>query len=195
MRLEALEFLERIKIGVLVIEVHHEADGDEVVFQMIQERAAAGLETERPAEGMLHETLFVLLRLDLPELLDADAEFLRLAIFREVEFGNQLLGERSTHALSNKHIFAVQFHAAGEVRTRLAVLLDAHIAGGDADDGAFVIIEHFRGGKARIDLDAEPFRLFRQPSTDQPERDDVIAMIVHQGRHHEIRQADGAGRA
>lgn len=68
--------------------MHHEADGNEVAFQMIQERAAAGLETQRPAEGMLHEALFVLLRFDLPEFFDADAEFLRLATLRQVEFGN-----------------------------------------------------------------------------------------------------------
>ncbi len=72
--------------------MHHETDGNEVIFQVIQERATAGLETERPAEGVLHEALLVLLRLDLPELLDADAEFLRLAIFGQVESGNQLLG-------------------------------------------------------------------------------------------------------
>lgn len=89
----------------------------------------------------------------------------------------------------------MQFHAAGEVRTRLAILLDAHVAGGDTDDGAFVIIKHFRCGKARIDLDTESLRLFRQPPTDQPKRDDIIAVIVHERRHHEIRQADGAGRA
>ena len=174
--------------------MHHETDGDEVIFQMIQERTTAGLETQRPAEGVLHEALLVLLRLDLPELLDADAEFLRLAIFGQVESGNQLFGERSAHALADQHVFAVQFHAAGEVRARLAILLDAHIAGGNADDSAVVVIKHFRGGKARIDLDAEPFRLFRQPATDEAKRDDVIAMIVHQWRHHGVRQADGARR-
>ncbi len=110
-------------------------------------------------------------------------------------FGDQLLGERAAHALADQRIFAEQLHAAGKARAWLAVLLDAHVAGGDADDRALVVIEHFGGGKARIDLDAEAFGLFGQPATDIAERDDVIAVIVHQRRHGEIRQADRAGGA
>ncbi|MCY1244769.1 hypothetical protein D9M72_578660 [compost metagenome] len=34
-----------------------------------------------------------------------------------------------------------------------------------------------------------------QPATDIAERDDIVAVIVHQRRHGEVRQADRAGRA
>jgi len=44
---------------------------------------------------MLHEAAAMVLRLDLPEFLDADAEFLGLAILLQVELGDQLLGERT----------------------------------------------------------------------------------------------------
>ena len=144
---------------------------------------------------MLHKPLFVVLRLHLPEFLDADAEFLRLAVLLQIEFGNQLLGERATHALADQRILAEQLHAAGKVRPRLAVLLDAHVAGGNADDGTLIVVEHFGGGKARIDLDAQRLGLLGQPPTDETERNDVIAVIVHQGRHGEVRQADRTGRA
>ena len=50
------------------------------------------------------------------------------------------------------------------------------------------------GGKARIDLDAERFGLAGQPAADIAERDDVVAVIVHQRRHHEVGQAERAGR-
>ena len=46
----------------------------------------------------------------------------------------------------------------------LAVLADPHVAGGDADDGALVVVQHLGGGEARIDLDAERLRLARQAS-------------------------------
>jgi hypothetical protein len=48
---------------------------------------------------------------------------------------------------------------------------------------------HERGGrKARIDFDAEIFRLAREPARHLAERDDIFAVIVHQRRQEEIRQ-------
>ncbi len=47
---------------------------------MIEERAAAGGVVERPTERVLHQAFLKALRRDLPELLQPDAEFLRLAI-------------------------------------------------------------------------------------------------------------------
>ena len=85
MRLEALELLERREVGILVVEMHDEADRHEVVVEVIEERAAAGAVVERPAERVLHQARLVLLRRDLPELLEADAEFLRLAAVVEPE--------------------------------------------------------------------------------------------------------------
>src|SRR3712207_6913712 len=53
---------------------HHEADRDQVVLEMIQERAAADAIVKRPAHRVLHEAGPVLLRRDLPELLEARSE-------------------------------------------------------------------------------------------------------------------------
>ena len=79
MRLEALEFLERRQIRVVVIEMDDEADRNQIVVEVIEERAAAGAVVERPAERVLDEAAAVFVRRDLPQLLQADAEFLRLA--------------------------------------------------------------------------------------------------------------------
>ena len=79
MGLEALEFLEGRQVGVLVVQVDDEADRDLVVLEVVEERAAAGLHVERPAERMLDEAGLVVFRLDLPELLEADAVFAGLA--------------------------------------------------------------------------------------------------------------------
>ena len=70
----------------------------------------------------------------------------------------------------------------------MPVLGDAHVAGGNAGDGV-ALEQQFGGGKARIDFDPERFRLAREVTADIAERDDEVAMIAHQRRHYEIRQA------
>ena len=100
-------------------------------------------------------------RIDLPQFLDADAVFLRLASFVELVFGDELLGQRAARAFGEQSVFAAQLHAARKGILRLAVAADAHVAGGDADDFAFVAIEHFGRGEAGIDFDAQFFGLAR----------------------------------
>ena len=193
MRLEALEFLERRQIRIGVVEMHDEADRHQIVVEVIEERAAAGRVVERPAEGVLHQPLAVLVRRDLPKLLQAEAEFLRLASLAEFEPRDQLLAEIAARAFGEQRVFGAQLHAAREGVLRLAVLADAHVAGGDAGDRAVVVVENLGRGKARIDFDAERLRLCRQPAADVAERDDEVAVIAHQRRHHEIRQPQRAG--
>ena len=65
---------------------------------MIEERAAAGAVIERPAEGMLHQSLPVLVGLDLPQFLEPDSKFLRLAFRAKVELCHQLFAEAATRA-------------------------------------------------------------------------------------------------
>jgi len=50
MGLEALEFLERRQIRIGVVEMKDEADRNEIVVEVVEERAAAGGIVERPAE-------------------------------------------------------------------------------------------------------------------------------------------------
>ena len=141
---------------------------------------------------MLHQSLAVFFRRDLPKLLEAEAEFLRIAAFAEAELGDQLLAEIAARAFREQRVLGAQLHAAGEAVLGLAVLADAHVAGGDAGDRAVVVEQHFGGGKARIDLDAERFGLGGEPAADAAERDDEIAVVAHQRRHGEIRQPDAA---
>src|SRR5690349_18996272 len=112
---------------------------------------------------MLYQPRLVLRRIDLPQLLQADAEFRRLAILVETVFGDQDLAERTTRAFGQQRVLAEQFHAAGEAVGRLAVLADAHVAGGNATHFTIVAIDEFGSGEARIDFDAERFGFGRQP--------------------------------
>src|SRR5580704_18706679 len=187
MGLEALEFLEWRQIRILVIEMNDEADGNQIIVEVIKERAAAGTVAERPAHRMLDQAAAMLLRRDLPQFLQADAELLRLPVLRQRETLDQNLGQAAARAFGEQSVFAAQFHAAGEACIVVPVLADAHVASGDAGDGT-VLEQHFGGGKAGIDLDAERFGLFRQITAYVAERDDEIAVIAHQRRQQEIRQ-------
>ena len=140
MGLEALELLERRQIRIFVIEMQHEADRHQIVVEVIEERAAAGFHVERPAEGMLHQPLAMLGRIDLPQLFQAEAEFLRLAAFGQAELGDQLLAEIAARAFGEQRVFGVQLHAAREAVFRLAAFADAHVAGGDAHHRALLVV-------------------------------------------------------
>ena len=130
----------------------------------------------------------MLFRRDLPQFLEPDAEFRRFVAVAEAEAGDQRLREAAAGALGEQRIFRPQFHAAGEGILRLAILADAHIAGGDALDLAVRPVKHLGGREAGIDFDAERLGLGGEPAADLAERDDEIAVIVHQRRHHDVRQ-------
>ena len=53
----------------------------------------------------------VLLGVDLPDFLHAEAELLRLAAFGEVVFGDELLGQRAARAFGEEDVLAAQLHA------------------------------------------------------------------------------------
>ena len=55
MRFVALKFFVGAQVRIGVTEADHVADGDQVVFHVIQERAAVRIRTERPAGGMYDE--------------------------------------------------------------------------------------------------------------------------------------------
>ena len=143
---------------------------------------------------MLDQALLVFGGIDLPDFLQPDAEFRRLALGVEREFRDQLLAEAAARAFGEQRVFAEQFHAAREGILEAAVPGDAHVAGRDAAHRAVVVVQHFGRGKARIDFDAERLRLRPQPAADIAERADIAVMVVHQRRHREVRQPDRAGR-
>src|SRR2546430_2734212 len=102
MRLEALEFVERRQIRIVVVEMDDETDRHLVVVVMVEERAAAGRIVERPAERMLDQAFLVFCGIDLPDFLQPDAEFRRLAVGVEREFRDQLLAQAATRAFGGQ---------------------------------------------------------------------------------------------
>ncbi len=78
MQLEALEFVVGRKMRIGVIEMNDEAGGDELLAEVVNERAAAGGTVERPPLAVHDEPRTVLRGRHLPQLLDPDAVLLRV---------------------------------------------------------------------------------------------------------------------
>src|SRR5258708_38160908 len=118
--------------------MHDEADRDEIVVVMVEKGPAAGLVVQWPAEGMLDEALLVLRGINLPDFLQADAEFPRLAVGIKRELRNQLLGQAAARAFGKQRVLSAQFHAAGERGLVRTVLGDPHVAGRNAAHRALI---------------------------------------------------------
>ncbi len=135
---------------------------------------------------MRNFTFIVVLWLHFPDLFHANTEFWHIGVTGEVVFGDNFLGERSTHTLRNNHIFAVENHTRLIGVARRAVRVFAKLARDNTFNSAIFIIHKFRTGHARIDFNAHRLRLLGQPTTNIPHRNDVIAVVVHQRWHDRI---------
>ena len=126
--------------------------------------------------------------IDLPDLLHADAVFLRSALRIEAEARDQLLGERAAGSLGVQHVFAAQFHAGFVGVGGRAVGGPAEFAGDNALHFPARPENEFGTGHAGKDLDAEGLRTLREPAADIAHRDDVVAMVRQERRHGPVRQ-------
>ena len=182
MGLEALELLEGAQVGVGVVEADHEPDRDLVVFEVVEERAAVGRAVERPSERVHDQPLLVPGRIDLPQLLDADAVGLRVHAGAQAEALEQPLGQMAAAALGEDGHPRVQLDPRLEARLRLPVAPDAHVPGRHPLDRAVLAVEHLGGGKAGEDRHVERLCLLAEPAAQVPQADDVVAGVVHLGR-------------
>ena len=89
---------------------------------MVEEAAAVGVGVERPATGVDDQAFLVHLRLDLPQLLEADAVGLHIAAIVQVEVALQLLAKVAAAAFGEKGVPSVQFHAELESRAFAPIL-------------------------------------------------------------------------
>ena len=118
---------------------------------------------------------------DLPQLLEADRELLRLRAASELQSPQQLLGEVAAHAVAEDRDLGADVDAGLERRLLLAVLADAAIAGAHADH-ARAVHQHVLPGKAREEIDAFGFDLRGQPLHELVQRNDVVAVVLQRRR-------------
>ena len=92
-QLQALKFFKRRQVRILVIQPHHQTQGDLVVVQMVNKRAAVGFAVQRIAHGVNHQSGLALFGWHFPDFFDAQAVSLRLCGFVQMEPFNHLLGQ------------------------------------------------------------------------------------------------------
>ena len=189
--LPALKLLVGRDVRVAVVEVGDQAQIHLIVFGVVEERAARGATfLQRPAQAVHDQPRLMLRGRNLPDLLDANAVVLRVAARVQRKSGDQLLAQMPAAAFRKQGVAGVEFHAAHVAVFVLARGADAHVAGGDAFDGAVIGVEDFRGGKAGVDLDAQALRLLGQPAAHIAHGNDVVALVVRGPGDGEVGQAD-----
>ena len=124
-----------------------------------------------------------------PQLLEADGELLRLTPFGQLQTTQELLGQVAAHAITEDGDLGVDVHACFEGLPGFSLTIEAPIAGSYPDD-AVTVEEHFLPGKPGEEVDS-PRRVdpLRQPAHEGIQRDDVVAVIAQRRRND--RQCDG----
>ena len=131
----------------------------------------------------------------LPDFLHADPELGHVRVGVERVSCDHLLGERPANAFRQKDVLAVQFHAGLMVFGRRAVGIPSELARDHALDLAAIADHQFGARHAGKDFDPQGLGLAGHPAAHVPHRHDVVAMVAHQRRHHEIGHPDLSGLA
>ncbi|EOC55234.1 hypothetical protein NM271_2155 [Neisseria meningitidis NM271] len=114
MGFETLELFKRRQIRILIVQTDHEADGDFVVVEMVNKRAAVGFAVQRPACAVHHQTGLMLFGRHFPNFFHAQAVSLRLAVLVEFEAFDDLFGKRTSAALGKQGLPCPKLHAGLE---------------------------------------------------------------------------------
>ena len=184
--LELLECLEGLEARILVIQADDESDIHPIVVQVIKEAAAVGAAVERPPDRMLNEAGLHAPGRQLPQLLEAEAIGLRRLAGVELEAADQLLRGAAAAAFAEHGDLGVNFGSQREIRSRLAVLLDAHVADAHALHGAGLHRTGPRRPRIPANTSTPSFSASAPEDRHQlSQRDDEVAVIGH------LRRRDG----
>ncbi len=153
MLLHPLQLVVRIGRRILVVETGHAADVEHVARHPVDESAAERLGGQRISERVDDRAGFEAIVGKLPELLDAGRVDLRLASLVETEPRRGLLGKRSARSFAKHDDLREDVGAGLVVGFRLAVVIEALVAGAHADD-ALAVPQQLLAGKRREDLRA-----------------------------------------
>src|SRR6185436_6793789 len=95
MGLELLESLVGIEPRIEIIQTDDEANGDTPLGHVVNEAAAELFIAQRPAHRVNDASAGILLLRHIPYFLHADGVHLRIPVFVQIEFPDELLGERA----------------------------------------------------------------------------------------------------
>ena len=94
---------------------------------------------ERPAHRVDHFARRDAPRRNFPEFFHAHAVSLRVGVFGEIEFLNELFRQRSARALSENHDLGLQIVSRLEVGFLMTFFVDALVVGADAGHSVAVV--------------------------------------------------------
>src|ERR1700737_3398153 len=181
MPLEFLQHALRVKPWVGIVESDDEAERDDIIFAAVNPSAAVFFCGQRPAYGVDDLARGDAAGGDFPQLLDALAVGLRVAIAIQRKARDELLGERAASSLSEDHDFGLQIVAGFEVRLGLILLVHALVIGADTGYPVTIFVaveEEFGARESPENRDAGFFHLGPQPLYKPVERDNVVAVIA-----------------
>ena len=104
---------------------------------------------------------------------------------------DQLLSEVAPTTFSEYGVLGVQFHAGFVGAFTLARGRYTHLAGRHALYGTQFTEQDFTGRKPGEYLNAQGFRLLPKPTHNFAEADNVVALVVHRSRNHEVGDFNG----
>src|SRR5579872_2631357 len=107
MLLEGLQNMLWINAWVFVIEASDEAKRNNVIFAPVNPCPAVLMRGQRPAHGVNDFARSDTARRNFPQFLYPNAISLRVRILFEIEFLNELFGQRSTRPLGENHDFCI----------------------------------------------------------------------------------------
>src|SRR3546814_11474091 len=118
-----------------------------------------------------------------------------MGVLAQIEPGHELATERAAAAFREEGVLRVQLHAGRVVGGMLAILADAHVAGGDAFHAAVLVIEDLGRREAGIDLHATSAGLLAQPEAPVAEPAGLVAFVADGRRAQEVRRLEPDGTA
>src|SRR5215469_4258958 len=181
MPLELLQHSLRIEARIGVVQAGYKPQRDHVVLAAVNPCAAVFTRSQRPAQAVDHLAGSDLAERQFPELLDALTVGLRVAVFGEVKFVDELLGERPARPFRENDDLRLKIVTWLEIRLRLILLVESLVVSANPRDPV-AVEQQFGTGKAGEHGDSGLLDFAAQPLHKTVERNDVIAMIAQRWR-------------
>src|SRR5688572_5727863 len=151
------------------------------VGQRVNESAAELLLPQRIAERVHHRARREPSRRNVPELLQAERELLRLPLLAQRQATQELFCQVAADTVAEDRHLRQDVDARFEGRFLLAMLADAAIARAHANHARAIHQDVLRRESGE-QVDAFRLDLSGQPADEVIERDDVVAVILERGR-------------
>src|SRR5262249_16377755 len=147
---------------VEIVQADDKSNRDTSFGHVVDESAAEFFIPQRPAHRVNDTTSCALFFGNFPHLLDANSIDLRISVFVEVEFLDQLFRERTACPFGQYRDLGANVDAGFEITFGLAVLIDALVARSDTDESV-AFNEKIRTRKSGKNVDADLFNPLAEP--------------------------------